>query len=51
MKKVLLGLLVISAVSITSCKKDAETAPVKNLKVNGGPNPEVALTGEIYTWD
>jgi len=38
MKKILLALLVVSAVSVTSCKKDSETAPVKNLKVNGVPN-------------
>ncbi len=50
MKKVLLALLVVSVVSITSCKKDAETAPVKSLKVNDGPSVQVAKT-DVYSYD
>ena len=50
MKKILLALLVVSVVSFTSCKKDAETTPVKSLKVNGGPGSQISKT-DVYSYD
>ncbi len=50
MKKILLALLVVSAVSVTSCKKDAETAPVKSLIVNGKLNTNLNKT-DVSTWE
>nr|WP_294900640.1 hypothetical protein [uncultured Pedobacter sp.] len=45
MKKILVALLVVGAVGATSCKKDAESVPVKTLKVNGMPNNNLKDTG------
>ncbi len=50
MKKILLALLVVSAVSVTSCKKDTDTTPIKNLKVNGGPDSSIDQT-TVGSWD
>lgn len=50
MKKILLALLVVSAIGATSCKKEVETAPVKSLKVNGGPGSKVDNT-TVNSWD
>lgn len=50
MRKILLALIVVSAVSVTSCKKDSETAPVKSLKVNGGLNKNVD-NSTVGTWE
>ncbi|HTN21620.1 MAG TPA: hypothetical protein VL125_14150 [Pelobium sp.] len=50
MKKILLVLFVVSAIGATSCKKEAETVPVKSLKVNGGPNNN-ANKLDTNTWD
>lgn len=50
MKKILLTLIVVSVVSITSCKKDADTSPVKSLKVNGGPGSKIEQT-EVGSYD
>lgn len=47
MKKILLALLVVSVVLVTSCKKDAETAPAKSLKVNSS---QIAKT-DVYSYD
>jgi hypothetical protein len=48
MKKILVALLVVSAIGATSCKKDTETVPVKSLKINAGPNNNLKDTG---AWD
>lgn len=50
MKKILIAILVVSALGATSCKKDKETAPAKSLKVNGGPGNELEKT-DVGSWD
>lgn len=50
MKKLILALLVVSVVSVTSCKKEVETVPAKSLKVNGGPGSKIEQTG-VNSWD
>lgn len=50
MKKVLVALLVVSAIGATSCKKDAETVPAKSLKVNGVPNNNLNKN-DAGAWD
>ncbi|WP_017258445.1 hypothetical protein [Pedobacter arcticus] len=49
MKKILVALLIVSAIGVTSCKKDAETAPVKTLKVNGSSTN--LNRNDTSTWD
>ncbi len=54
MKKILLALVVVGAISATSCKKDADIAPVNNeksLKVNGGPNNFEVDKTDVGSWD
>ncbi len=43
MKKLLLLLFAVSAMAATSCKKDAETAPVNKVKVSDKK--------DLSTWD
>ncbi|MEO5909674.1 MAG: hypothetical protein ABIP95_02245 [Pelobium sp.] len=44
MKKLLIVLFAVATVAATSCKKEAEVAPVKSLKV-------VSDKGDVGTWD
>lgn len=49
MKKIVVALLIVSAIGATSCKKEAELAPAKSLKVNGsGTNLN---RNDTSTWD
>ena len=50
MKKILVALLVISAIGATSCKKDAENVPAKSVEVNRVPSSQVAKT-DVSSWD
>lgn len=50
MKKVLIALLIVSAIGVTSCKKDAQVVPVKSLKVNNGLNNNLNRN-DTSTWD
>lgn len=50
MKKLLVVLLVVSAIGATSCKKDAETAPAKSLKVEGNRGSNIEQT-VVNSWD
>ena len=44
MKKLLVILLAVTAIAVTSCKKDSETAPSNKLQVSQDK-------GNIGTWD
>ena len=53
MKKIVLALLVVSAIGVTSCKKDSETAPEKSdkvLKLNGDEEEGLDKTN-VGSWD
>ncbi|WP_169303400.1 hypothetical protein [Pedobacter cryophilus] len=45
MKKLLIAILLVSAVGATSCKKESEVAPTKSTSV------KVSDKGNLGTWD
>ena len=44
MKKLLVILIAVTAISVTSCKKDSETAPANKVKVSQDKS-------NVGTWD
>lgn len=50
MKKILVAVFLIGAIGATSCKKDVEATPSKNLKINGGPDRNLEKT-DVGSWD
>jgi hypothetical protein len=53
MKKLIIIALGVLAIVATSCKKDAETAPVKQdltIQTNGGDDTSIDK-GNLGTWD
>ncbi|HEX7365640.1 MAG TPA: hypothetical protein VF273_01010 [Pelobium sp.] len=50
MKKILAALLVVGALAATSCKKDAEIAPKKTVKVNEVLNNNLNKT-DARAWE
>lgn len=55
MKKLVLGLLFVAAVSVTSCKKESEVAPKKVDKVVKMNNEDIETVsgdkGTVSQWD
>ncbi|WP_442795615.1 hypothetical protein [Pelobium manganitolerans] len=51
MKKVLLVLVLGSAILVTSCKKDGETAPQKNNAVKVNDSGNIKKLDSAGNWD
>jgi hypothetical protein len=54
MKKLIIMLVVVSAVAVTSFKKDSEVSPLKadiTVKMNGGDEPTSIDKSNVSTWD